>query len=131
MGLGGVTLFAPDELAALVGTTGQGSGAMVMQLLGGALFAIGFLDWMNRFATIGGIYGRPVVAANLAFFFIAATTFARRALRAGPDAGAGPLLWGALGVSGILALAYGRIMFASPRAQAAPSSPTSTPGGAS
>lgn len=131
MGLGGVMLFAPDELAAFLGNSGHATGAMVMQLLGGALFAIGFLDWMNRFATVGGIYGRPVVVTNLSFFFIATTTFARRVFRVEPGAGADALTWGALGVSALFAVAYARIFFVSPRSesQAAATSPTS--GGAS
>ena len=125
MSLGGITLFAPEEVAALLAISGQATGAMVLQLLGGALFALGFLDWMNRFATIGGIYGRPVVAANLAFFFIAATTLARRALRAGVPSDRAT--WVALTICALFAVGYARIMFAPSRSDAGsvPSNPKS------
>ena len=111
MGLGIVTLFAPDEIAGIVSKSGQATSGVVVQLLAGALFALGILDWMNRYATIGGIYGRPVVLANFAFFFITTTTLARFALAVG----GGIALWGATGVSGILAALYAQLFFGSPR----------------
>lgn len=124
------TLFAPVEIAALLANSGEPAGALVVQLLGGALFAFGFLDWMNRFATIGGIYGRPVVAANLAFFFIAATTFARRAFRGGAGESAGLPTWAALAICALLAIGYARIMYSSPRSEALSVPPSPSPGGA-
>jgi len=133
MASGVATLFAPDEIAVILARSGEPASAMVVQLLGGALFALGFLDWMNRFATIGGIYGRPIVVANLAFFFIAATTFARRAFRAGAGAiGRSDLpLWVALAICAALAVAYARYMFTSPRGDSRSAPPSPTPGGAS
>jgi hypothetical protein len=115
------TLFAPDEIAVVLAKAGQTTGGTIVQLLGGALFALGLLDWMNRFATVGGIYGRPVVLANFAFFFISATTIARLVMRtggremAGAGSGAGLAAWGALAISALLAFAYGRLFFTAPR----------------
>ncbi len=110
-GLGIVTLFVPDEIAGFLSKSGQATSGVMVQLLAGALFALGILDWMNRYATIGGIYGRPVVLANFALFFITTTTLARYA----PAAGGGIVLWGATGVCGILAALYARLFFGSPR----------------
>ena len=110
MGLGIVTLFAPDEIAGLLSRSGQATSGVVVQILAGALFALGILDWMNRYATIGGIYGRPVVLANFAFFFITATTLARLALATG----AGVALWGATGVCAVLAALYAQLFFGAP-----------------
>ncbi|HEY6572442.1 MAG TPA: hypothetical protein VI198_03915 [Candidatus Eisenbacteria bacterium] len=110
MCLGVVTLFAPDEIAGLLSKSGVATRGVVVQLLAGALFALGILDWMNRYATIGGIYGRPVVLANFAFFFITATTLARHAPAAG-----GIAFWGATGVCGILAALYALLFFGSAR----------------
>ncbi|HSQ61127.1 MAG TPA: hypothetical protein VLT84_11990, partial [Acidobacteriota bacterium] len=84
-----VTLFAPDEIAAWLGLPSVGAARALVQFLSGALFALAMLDWMNRYATVGGIYGRPVVIANFTFFFIAATTLARAAA----SGGGGAALW--------------------------------------
>ena len=37
---------------------------MPLQLLGAALFAFAWLNWIGRGAIYGGIYGRPIVVAN-------------------------------------------------------------------
>lgn len=110
-GSGVVALFAPDEIAAWLGLPLAGAARALVQLLSGALFALGMLDWMNRYATVGGIYGRPAVLANFAFFFITTTTLARFA----PAAGGGVALWGATGACGILAALYARLFFGTPR----------------
>lgn len=107
MASGVATLFLPQELAALASKAGELTSPLVMQLLGGSLFALGMLDWMNRFATIGGIYGRPVVIANLTFFFIATTTF----VRAGMGSGGGIAIWIAAAVSAFFAIWFARMMF--------------------
>ncbi len=41
MGLGIVTLFAPDEIAGLLSRSGQATSGVVVQILAGALFALG------------------------------------------------------------------------------------------
>ena len=105
-----LSLFLPDELAAMLGTSGAATNPMVMQFLGGALFALGMLDWTSRFATIGGIYGRPVVITNLTFFFIATTTLARRAIGTGGEL----IAWSALAVCALFAVWFARIMFGPP-----------------
>ncbi len=104
-------LFAPEEISRLLGAVGGRTGGSLVQLLAGALFALGMLNWMNRYATIGGIYGRPLVVTNFAFFFIATTTLARVA----PAAGGGIALWGATIVCGVMAALYAWLFFSAPR----------------
>lgn len=107
---GVVALFAPDEIAAWLGLPPAGAARALVQLLSGALFALGMLDWMNRYATVGGIYGRPVVITNFTFFLIAATTLARAAAAVG----GGVALWVGTGVCAVLAVLYGRLFFGAP-----------------
>jgi len=62
LSLGLPALFVPDLVA---GWLGFDAGAQVpMQLLGAALFAFAWLNWIGRGAIYGGIYGRPIVVAN-------------------------------------------------------------------
>ena len=78
--------------------------------LGAGLFALGFLDWFSRFSAVGGIHGRPVLVANLSFFFIAATTLGRHALGADGVAAAWPLA----GLTGLMAAWFGRLLLLPP-----------------
>jgi hypothetical protein len=71
-----------------------------------AIFALGFLDWFSRFSAIGGIHGRPVLMANLSFFFIAATTLGRHA----SSGAGGPVAWLLAGLGGLLAAWFGRLL---------------------
>ena len=112
LGCGVAALFAPEEIAGVLGAQGQATSKVVVQLLGAGLFALGFLDWFVRFATIGGLYGRPVIVANLAFFFIATTTLGRHAI----DSGSG-LAWGLTGIVAVLAAWFGRFLLYPPAEQ--------------
>ncbi len=110
MALGVAALFLPQELGALVSKAGELTSPVVMKLLGGSFFALGMLDWMTRFTAIGGIYGRPVVVANLTFFFIATTTLVRAAI--GSDGGGAA--WIGAAVSAFFAVWFARLMFGPP-----------------
>ena len=70
---GGALLFAPSEVGALVSGREVGTPVLV-QLLGAALLGFAAADWVARRSVLGGIYGRAVVAGNLAFAFIGALT---------------------------------------------------------
>ncbi len=63
--LGVALLFLPMELARLMGM--GPSGGLPLQLFAAGLLAMASLDWFGRGAIYGGIYGRPLVMANLAF----------------------------------------------------------------
>lgn len=96
---GVVLLFAADM--ALPALTGQPSGAVwLAQLAGAAWLGMAALNWLSRGATLGGIYGRPVVIANVAAWFITSTVLLKAPFGAGPVAalvpGAFAALYGAL-----------------------------------
>jgi hypothetical protein len=61
-GLGLALLLAPEEMARLFGWSG---GSALSGLAAAGLLAVAALDWMGRGAIYGGIYGRPIVVANL------------------------------------------------------------------
>ena len=77
--LGGVALlFAPDVLLPRLVPAFPPAGAWLGQLLGAGWLALAALDWLTRSTLLGGIYGRPVVMSNAAFYVIAATVLLRR-----------------------------------------------------
>ena len=46
--------------------------AVLVQLLGALMIGFAMLNWMAKGAALGGIYGRPIVAANLVHFTVGA-----------------------------------------------------------
>jgi len=66
--LGAITFFFQEEVVAAAGL--HPTAALPVQLLAGGFFAIANLNWMGRGAIYGGIYGRPIVMANLTLGFI-------------------------------------------------------------
>lgn len=77
LGLGVAFVFLPEEAAAAL--TGRGA-PLAFSLLGGALFGLGMMTWMTRHAPIGGIYGRPVLVANLGHFVVGGLALVRLGL---------------------------------------------------
>ena len=100
-------LFAPDEILAAMRTGAGRLDAVLLQLVAAALFGFAMLDWMQRFTRTGGIYGRPIVLANLAHSLTAALSLAH-GLRAG---GLPAPLLGALVAYALLAIAFGWTFF--------------------
>ena len=71
-GMAGVALtFAPQEFTSAMGATPSAFGSWLAQLLGGGLLSIAWLNWLQRYATVGGILGRPVLFTNLLFLSVA------------------------------------------------------------
>jgi hypothetical protein len=62
-----VLIFAPVEAMSSIGAGAAPAGVWVAQLLGAAIFALSQLNWMQRFAKVGGIFGRPILVPNLVF----------------------------------------------------------------
>ena len=76
--LGGVALlFASDAILPRVISNFPATAAWLGQLLGSAWLAVAALNWLSRSALLGGIYGRPVVAANAALYFITSMVLLR------------------------------------------------------
>lgn len=59
-------IFAPEETSALLGGSVADGQIAILQVLGSALFGFALLNWSNRFSRLGGIFGRPLILANLA-----------------------------------------------------------------
>lgn len=106
---GAAFLFAPGEVGALVGD-GDVTVPQLAQLFGAALLGFGAANWIARRSMLGGIYGRSVVAGNLAFAFVGALSL----LGNFPDA-PGPTLWVLLVILGIGSVLFGWLMFRGPR----------------
>lgn len=105
-----VLLFAPDVVLPAVIAGFPAPGAWLGQLLAAAWLGVAALNWLQRKAVLGGIYGRPTVLANLALYFISALSL----LGAMRSHGAPPLLWLAVGIAGALAVAYAALLLRGP-----------------
>ena len=105
-------LFAPDEMLAFAGAPPSRLDAGLLQLVGSAVFGFSMLNWMSRYTRIGGIYGRPLVVANLAHSASAALLLGKAAGRVGFPAG----VVVPLGIYAVLAVGFGIAMFSRPRA---------------
>lgn len=99
-------IFAPAEILTLFGTSPSSGGAWMAQLLGAAIVSLAFLDWLQRYAEVGGILGRPVLIANLAF-----TTIAFFASLSAYRHQAAPGFLASAAVLGVLMLAFGVRLF--------------------
>lgn len=114
--LGGVALlFGADVLLPVLAPAPgpsadvrNGGTAWIGQLLGAAWLGLAALNWLSRDARLGGIYGRPVVLANLVLYFVSATT----ALRALPVVGG--IGWTVAGPALVLAAAYAALLLRGP-----------------
>lgn len=75
-------LFAPAEMAAAFGWAGQ---EPLTSLAAGGLLAVAVLDWTGRGAVYGGIFGRPIILANLVLALTAGLPILKAQIRS-PDA---------------------------------------------
>lgn len=109
--LGGVALlFAADVILPHLVPGFPPSGAWLGQLLAAAWLAVGTLNWLSQSTLLGGIYGRPIVLANVALYFIAATVLGRVVARADAPAALWLLVVPAVLFTGI----YGWLLFRGP-----------------
>jgi hypothetical protein len=109
--LGGlVMLFVPDEALSMLAPGFPANGTWIAQLVAAAWLALASLNWTSRAQIIGGVYGRPMVYANVLVYTISALSVFRVLMR-----GDGPrLLWLlALPMAG-LAVVYGAVMLKGP-----------------
>lgn len=109
--LGGIVLlFASDAVLPAVVPGFPPAGAWLGQLLGAAWLGVAALNWLQRNAILGGIYGRPIVLANLALHFVSALSL----LRALIDGSAPRALWALCAPLAALALVYGALLLRGP-----------------
>lgn len=102
-------LFAPEILGTMDADQSV-SVRLIVQILGGALFGLAMLDWNSRASMIGGIYGRPIVLANFACFFVAAMSILRTGTKEMLPTG----IWIVGGVAALFAIAFGLRIYGSP-----------------
>ena len=114
--LGGAgLLFAADEVLPVLVPGFPPGGAWLGQLLGAAWLAVAALNWLQRASVLGGIYGRPVVLANLTLYFVSALTLLRTALGGlAPGRAAPAMLWMLCTVMAVMAAAYGALLLRGP-----------------
>lgn len=109
--LGGLSmLFGPDIVlpAAIPGY--PVTGAWLGQALGAGWLGMAALNWLQRNAVLGGIYGRPTVMANLTLYFISALSLLN-ALRSHDVPSS---LWLVVVVATALAVTYGALLLRGP-----------------
>lgn len=111
LALGGMALlFASDVILPHLIPAFPAAGAWLGQLLAAALLALAALDWLSQSVLLGGIYGRSVVSANAAFYFIAAMVLLRIVTRR--DASA--TTWAIVVPVVVFAWIYGWLLFRGP-----------------
>ena len=103
-------LFVADDILPGLIRGFPETGAWLGQLLGGARLAIAALNWLNRGARLGGIYGRPVVLTNAILYFIGAMVLLRIVAR--PDVSTPVVIATILFV--IFTALYGWLLFRGP-----------------
>ena len=106
-------LFAPDVILSWLAPGFPVAAAGLGQLLGAAWIGMAALNWMSRAVMLGGIYGRSIVMANVALYFISALVVLDAARRSSAPA---PLL--APGILTVLfAITYGWLLLRGPLAR--------------
>lgn len=117
-GVGLSLAFAGDEILRRVDGSVSATGLWMASMLGGALLAFAVLNWFNRTTMMGGIYGRPLLVANL--MLLTNITFsALRVWRANGEA----LPGGTCAVFGVLLILFGRRLFRNPPGVSSGSAP--------
>ena len=109
--LSGLTLlFAADAIMPTLVPAYPPSGSWLGQVLGAALLGLANFNYFSRAALLGGIYGRPVVASNMTFYFVSAMVL----LRHFRSEGAGISITLVTAVAAVFAAVYGWLLFRGP-----------------
>ena len=109
--LGLAFLFAPKEIMNFYNATSGNVTEPFIQLLGAALLGLAVSNWIAKHLPMGGIYGRPIMAGNLAHFGIGFFSLAK-SVWSRPDNEA---LWILLIVYALFSIAFGVLIFYSPK----------------
>ena len=105
-----VFAFAPDEVLLRLGVVAAPPLLhWLLELLGGALLGLAIMNAMQRYAMVGGVYGRPLLVANLSVLSVGGMS----SLRLWGQSGDQRVLVAAV-ISCALLAAYGRLLFKSP-----------------
>jgi len=104
--LGFGTLFAPQEVLSVHGTTPDNATKLLIQMMGALYLGFAILNWTARGNLIGGIYSRPVALGNFWHFLIVSLLLSKAAF----DFGVIPLVISAA-VFSAFAIWFGLVMF--------------------
>lgn len=111
LALGGFALlFAPDAILPALAPGFPPAALWLAQLLAAAWLGVAAMNWLQRATLLGGIYGRPVVFANLVLWFVG-DMVVLRALR---EPGAPRALWLVAVPATLLAAVYGALLLRGP-----------------
>lgn len=102
-------LFGADDILPALVPGFPEPASWLGQLVGAGWLGVAALNWLNRSTLIGGIYGRPVVLANLIPYFIGSMVL----LRALRSDGA-PALWWVAVPHMVMAIVYVLVLFKGP-----------------
>ena len=81
LGLAGLfTLFAPENVLAMLNVPAANSLALLVQLVGALYFSFALMNWTAKDSAIGGIYARPVSLGNFGHFFVGTLLLAKHEL---------------------------------------------------
>jgi hypothetical protein len=108
---GAAGLFLPEELLAALGIAATGMLPTLVQLHAAALLGFAMVNWMAKDSLIGGIYNRPVAVGNVMHFATGAITLMKVAA-----ANATPIVITAMVLYAVFGVAFGMLLFRSPRA---------------
>lgn len=103
-------LFVPDYLLPMLIDGYPRAGAWLGQLTGAGFLAVASLNWMTRRTVVGGIFGRPTLNANVTLYFISFLALTKAASASGWPTS----ITTATVVAGVMAAAYGWLMFNGP-----------------
>jgi hypothetical protein len=102
-------LFAGDAVLRRLDGTGGPAAVWIAGMLGAALGGMALLNWFNRHTLMGGIYGRPLLLANLLLLSNVAFSSVRMWRTHGQ-----PVFAICAGVGGVLLVLFGRRLFVAP-----------------
>ena len=108
--LGALLLFLPVEMYLQL-YADQNSDELAISMLGGALLAMGFGNWVGRESVLGGIYGKAILVGNQMFTLISTLLMLKRALSGATATG----FWLVLIFFGLAALFFGYLQLTSPK----------------
>lgn len=78
--LGLLTSFLPEEILSFLGLEVSVASSFLIKALGVFFIGWSLVNYMIRNLTLGGIYGRPIIAGNLAHFGIGTIILVKLAL---------------------------------------------------
>ena len=107
---GALLLCASDVVLPALVPGFPASAAWLGQLVAAGWLGVAALNWLQRRALLGGIYGRPTVLANATLHLVAALSVGRALV----DGVAPAAAWAVLVPTALLAVAYGALMLRGP-----------------